>query len=389
MDSTADLDALWRRVQQLESENADLRRQVAALGAGEPRSHPAIERPKVEATSQFHAFMIHAPMLAWMTDAQGVMGYANPAWLALVGVSAQQALGQTLEALFPPELAEEYRRNNQWVIDHQAVLETTEQALAPNGTVQTFLVRKFPIYSTGETTAWVGGIGIDITQLQQAEAALRDSEARWQFALEGAGDGLWDWNLQTNQLFYSPQWKVMLGYADDEIGTSLDEWDSRVHPDDKAHCYTLMEKHFSGETPLYQQEYRIRCKDGGYKWILDRGKVMQWDGQGKPLRVIGTHKDITNRKQIEEDLRQSEATNRAILAAIPDLLVRVGRDGTCYDFRLPVDGSRGQFLRINQHLSEVLPPDLLAYQLQRIEQGLATGSLQVWEQQLEKQGVIT
>ncbi|MDV7395356.1 PAS domain-containing protein, partial [Arthrospira platensis SPKY1] len=105
--------------------------------------------------------------------------------------------------------------------------------------------------------------------------------------------GVWDWNAQTNKVYFSPAWKAMLGYAEDEVGDSLDEWDSRIHPDDRASTYADLERHFSGQTPLYENTHRVRCKDGRYKWILDRGKVFSFDAAGKPLRVIGTHTDVT------------------------------------------------------------------------------------------------
>lgn len=143
----------------------------------------------------------------------------------------------------------------------------------------------------------------DITDSIEAELALRESEARWQFALEGSGDGIWDWDAQTNRVFYSRQWKAMLGYEDHEIGDTLEEWSLRVHPDDRERCYSDLSQHFSGETPIYQNEHRVRCKDGSYKWILDRGKVVEWIADGQPLRVIGTHTDITARKHLEEQLR--------------------------------------------------------------------------------------
>ncbi|WP_199315473.1 PAS domain S-box protein [Aerosakkonema funiforme] len=146
----------------------------------------------------------------------------------------------------------------------------------------------------------------ELSQRKQAQAHLLESEARWQFALEGSGDGVWDWNVQTDRVFFSRQWKAMLGYSDSEVGNTLAEWHSRVHPDDKAGCYADLNKHLRGQTPTYQNEHRIRCQDGSYKWILDRGKVIERTADGKPLRVIGTHTDITDRKAAESVLRQYE-----------------------------------------------------------------------------------
>lgn len=157
------------------------------------------------------------------------------------------------------------------------------------------------------------GCHIDITRRMQAEATLRESETRWQFAIEGAGDGLWDWNIQADQLFFSRQWKAMLGYENDEIGNGLDEWDSRLHPEDKARCHADLEQHFKNKSFICQSEYRIRCKDGSYKWILDRGKVLAWSDDGQPLRMIGTHTDISDRKQADLQLRTAKEQLSGIL----------------------------------------------------------------------------
>ena len=130
-------------------------------------------------------------------------------------------------------------------------------------------------------------------------ATLEASEQRWQFALEGSGDGIWDWNYQTGEVYYSRRWKAMLGYSDSEIGPNLREWEIRVHPDDLATVTTIMQTCFEGRTPQFVCEYRLRCKDGHYAWILDRGKVITWAESGQPLRIIGTHSDISLRKQAE------------------------------------------------------------------------------------------
>jgi PAS domain S-box-containing protein len=138
---------------------------------------------------------------------------------------------------------------------------------------------------------------------KQTEEALRESEIRWQFALEGAGDGVWDWNVQTNTVFFSHQWKAMLGYADDEVGHTIQEWENRIHPDDKALRSDELNKHVSGDIPTYQVEHRICCRDGSYKWVLARGKVVERTQQGQPLRIIGTHTDISARKAAEQQLQ--------------------------------------------------------------------------------------
>jgi PAS domain S-box-containing protein len=141
---------------------------------------------------------------------------------------------------------------------------------------------------------------------------ILDLEARWKFAMEEAGVGLWDWNPVTNKVFFSKQWKEMLGYQEEEIGDSLEEWEKRIHPDDKAQFLEDITKHFKGETNSYRNEHRVLCKDGTYKWILDRGKVIERDKDGNPLRVIGTHTDISEHKKLQESLKESEMHFKSI-----------------------------------------------------------------------------
>ncbi|MBN1919796.1 MAG: PAS domain S-box protein [Anaerolineae bacterium] len=162
----------------------------------------------------------------------------------------------------------------------------------------------------------------------RAESSLRESEQRWQFALEGAGDGVWDWNIQTDEVFFSRQWKAMLGYSEHEIGTSLGEWSGRVYSEDQLDCQTDLTRHFNGETPVYQNEHRLRCKDGSYKWVLDRGKIVEWTPDGRPLRMIGTHTDITARKQAEANLRQLKEFNESVIINMTEGVVMTDALGT-------------------------------------------------------------
>ncbi|MGR3278993.1 PAS domain S-box protein [Acaryochloris marina NIES-2412] len=141
----------------------------------------------------------------------------------------------------------------------------------------------------------------DITLRKQAELELRKSEERWQLALQGTGDGLFDWNIVTNEVFMSPQLKQTLGYADHEVDNNFEGWRQLVHPDDLGEVAAAIEAHLRQSMPLYVAEYRMRCKDGSYKWNLARGQT-KWDDNGQPIRMIGSHQDITRRKQAEMEL---------------------------------------------------------------------------------------
>ena len=140
----------------------------------------------------------------------------------------------------------------------------------------------------------------DITERHLAANALSDSETRWRLALDAAGDGVWDWRVQTGEEFYSDRLLHMFGFKRGELAHSVAALDERTHPDDLAQMAVDREAHFSGRTPTYVNEHRVRCKDGSWKWVLSRGMVVSRDAQGQPLRMIGTHTDITQRKHAEE-----------------------------------------------------------------------------------------
>lgn len=132
---------------------------------------------------------------------------------------------------------------------------------------------------------------------------LSKSEERWKYALEGSGDGVWDWDAQTKEMLFSKNWAKMLGFEEGEISIGLDEWTRRVHPDDLPRVIADVEAHLSGKTPAYINEHRCLCKDGTWKWILDRGMVVSRTPEGKPLRMVGTHTDISERKKAEESMQ--------------------------------------------------------------------------------------
>ncbi len=166
----------------------------------------------------------------------------------------------------------------------------------------------------------------------ESEADFYTSDERWKFALESVTDGLWDWNMATNTVYYSPQWKAMLGYTRTEIGDSLDEWTDRVHPDDLEAALAEAEKHIKGEKDYYASEHRVICKNGNYKWILDKGKIISKDDQGNPLRMVGTHTDITASKEAEDALRNSEERFRTLANSGQALIWTATTDKKCNFF---------------------------------------------------------
>jgi|GEM_PF-6241781 len=141
----------------------------------------------------------------------------------------------------------------------------------------------------------------------QTILSLRESEKRWHFALEGAGDGVWDWDLLLDQVFFSLQWKKMLGFSRDEIGSSPQEWFDRIHPEDRERIVSSLYRNIENKVPYFKNRYRLICKDGTYKWILDRGRVMAWDSDGGPSRIIGTHADITMITELENQQAEYES----------------------------------------------------------------------------------
>ncbi len=162
----------------------------------------------------------------------------------------------------------------------------------------------------------VAGVVSDVTPLKDAEAALRASQQRVELAVLGSSDGLFDWDMRTNAAFFTPRWKAMLGFDDHELASDYATWEGLLHPDDRARVMEALRAYVAGEAPSYQPEFRMRTKDGGYKWILARGTILRDEG-GHAYRMAGSHTDITRRKEAEQALMASQSMLEAVLDTIP------------------------------------------------------------------------
>lgn len=240
-----------------------------------------------------------------ISDINGTILWANQAFERLTGYSPKEAIGKRTSLLKSGLHPDEYFVNLWSTIKSGKVWNGEFINRKKDGTLYYEESTITPVRNEkGEITKFVA-IKIDITHRREIEKALKFSEERWQFAIDASGDGVWDYNYQTDIEFYSKQWKEMLGYNEEEISTDKMEWEARVHPEDIKQCRADMLKHIEGVSPFYINEHRILCKDGTYKWVLSRGKLIERDANGDPLRIIGTQTDISEIKRLEETLKQN------------------------------------------------------------------------------------
>jgi len=213
--------------------------------------------------------------------------------------------------------------------DHDRTLAAINDALAgrkpydvecrivrPNGDVRTIHCRGAVTRNAAGHSIGMEGTVLDMTERKQIEEALRSSEERWQLAVRGSNDGIWDWDVQTGDVFFSCRWKAMRGFEEQELTNSLDEWRSRIHPDDLDRVLQRVDAYLAKQAPEFCEEYRVLHKDGSYRWVLDRGMAV-WDENGTPLRMAGSESDITERKQAENALRDSEERYRMLVDLSP------------------------------------------------------------------------
>jgi len=296
-------------------------------GVSKPLSPPMESRLS---DSQLRELADSLSHLVWTCLAEGPCDYLSGQWVAYTGIPEADQLGYGWLMQLHPDDRERVKAEWAATVVAGVAFDIEFRIRRNDGVHRWFRTRAIPLHDTsGKLDKWCGS-NSDIDDYKRTEQvlreseerkrledALRESEQRWRFAIEGAGDGLWDWDVPSRKAFFSTRYKSMLGYAEDEISDGEEEWTSRIHPEDLPRVMAELQPHLDGVSPSYAVEHRVRCKDDSYKWILARGLVMSRDAAGKPLRMVGTSKDITASKHGQEERLRNLSLLQMMSSASP------------------------------------------------------------------------
>ncbi|MCZ6684284.1 MAG: PAS domain S-box protein, partial [Planctomycetota bacterium] len=240
------------------------------------------------------------------SEDDGIVEFANPRFIEMLGFDFEDIGTLRTEQFLP---AGKQRDAFQKKLDEGASLRNMDiQISRRDGSKLWALMSMSPIRFNDRRSAlfW----HYDITDRKKAEAELGQIKERLDLALEGSGDGLWDWNVKTGDQYVDERWARMLGYELDEVEQNVRIYDRLIHPEDRPTMIAMVKRVLQSHAPIFAEEYRLRSKTGDWVWILSRAKVTERDENGDPVRLIGTHSDITARKKAEAALKESEAAAR-------------------------------------------------------------------------------
>ncbi len=254
-----------------------------------------------ESEALYRSLVDILPLILTRKDLESRFTFANNRACQSFGKPLEEILGKTDFDYFPAELAAEWQRVDREVFETGKTRELPPFLYIDMGEERYYQGIKTPLYDSRGKIIGVQIVIWDVTERKRAEEELRKSQERFELAVLASQDGLFDWDVKANQVWYSPQIRTMLGYDDEEFPNQPGETEQRVHPDDHARWRATLQGHVEGPPDHVEIEYRIRHKDGSYRWVRDRGVALR-RADGKAYRIAGSREDITGRKAAEEKL---------------------------------------------------------------------------------------
>ncbi|MEI7434666.1 MAG: PAS domain S-box protein [Methanomicrobiales archaeon] len=323
-----------------------------------------------ESEEKFRDFFNNATDAITIHDMQGGIIEANDVICRTLGYSREELLGVSPVDIVAPEYgATVQERARQIEESGFAVFETVQRARDGTG-IPTEVIARVITYNGRPA---VIATGRDITKRKRAEDALRESKERLDLTFRATEEGIWDWNLVTDEIFYSTRWKTMLGYEESEIEPHVSAWKRLMHPDDLPRAMQVVKEVLDGKRD-YVMEFRMRHKDGHYVDILSRGFPARNEPEGPIIRIVGTHFDLSERKRAEKAQRESEEKYRILSEAAKDIIFIVTRTGTI----TYVNPAMVTFFGISpkdvvgSNINQVFPPPVAELQNMYIQQVITT-----------------
>lgn len=231
--------------------------------------------------------------------------------LAEVGLTHEGLAGKSIHEVLLPDAASMVESRYRKALDGETVRFEGEFG------GEWFLVTAAPLRGAGGEVEGIVALSLNVTERRLAEARIRENEERLELALQGADLGFWDVRVPARSWVHSRSLEQWLGYAQGEIDHTLDQWEALLHPEDRDRAVDALERHVRGETEAYEVEYRLRRRGGEYLWIRSHGRAMERDDEGHALRALGTHLDITERKEAEAELRRSRSLLTTVMDNLP------------------------------------------------------------------------
>jgi len=288
---------------------SELERRIQERTEGLEREVDQHKRSKTtlqKSEEKFRAMIETSPDGIGITSLDGKVQYVSPQILAMWGYEHEsEMIGKSMTDLFRSDYHEKAAQSIGGMFSGKFIGAEEYVMIRKDGSEVFGEANANLIYNEKDEPVSIIFINRDITERRQAQDALRESEERFNLAITGTGAGLWDWDMVNDTVYFSPQWKAMLGYEDHEIENAFSGWKKLWHPDDVTRIEEALKDYLDEKTTKYEIEHRLRHKDGDWRWILTRGDIIK-DHDGKPSRWVGTNLDVTERKLIEKTLQESE-----------------------------------------------------------------------------------